>query len=482
LNLLTIPWTRLDPGNGLARAYLAGGERIFPVDFRDPRALRHLAGEQGRRARPPLAKALEAYNREVGGSAENAAAIDDSLCVVSGQQVGLLLGPLYTTWKLFTTILAARALSEELRARVVPVFWVESEDHDWDEVNRFFVGERRFRIETDVPRGTPLHDVEAEPAAFLEAVRAELGPGGEAWRIVEPERNVARWHVRNLARLVEGEGVVFLEPRLLRGPMRAFAGRIAASSAEIDRSIDEETGFPKRLGKPDGAYLFDASAGRRRLARGADVPEAWSSDVASRVLVQNAALPVVAAVCGPAEVQYWAQLRRAHEALGVPMPAVVPRHSATLVEAGPARDAARLGLSLEEVVRGVSKPPDRGASDPIAARLRKLAGEARELFGAVESGALDLPPNAEKPFHRTVSRLREDLEALAGRIDAARADAEGVGTKRYERILEALRPRNELQERTQSLLPFLLRHGPGLAKDLRESFRPFEIGHYLVTL
>jgi hypothetical protein len=59
---------------------------------------------------------------------------------------------------------------------------------------------------------------------------------------------------------------------------------------------------------------------------------------------------------------------------------------------------------------------------------------------------------------------------------------EGAGRRRHERVLEALRPRGEPQERVHSLFPYLVRHGPGLARSLRESFDPFEFGHYLVFL
>ena len=67
----------------------------------------------------------------------------------------------------------------------------------------------------------------------------------------------------------------------------------------------------RTLAPPDGAYLFDSTGPRRRLARGAKVPERWSTDVVSRVLVQDAALPALAAVCGPGEIAYWAQLKGA---------------------------------------------------------------------------------------------------------------------------------------------------------------------------
>jgi uncharacterized protein YllA (UPF0747 family) len=482
MQVATVPWSRLDPGNGLARAYLVEPARALPLfasDYRDPRALRPLVDAP--RDRPRLGEILERYNREVGGSPENAARLDDAFCVVSGQQAGLLLGPAYTTYKLFTVINAARVLEAELKVPVVPVFWVESEDHDWEEVNRFFWGDRRYRLEVEVAPGTPVGRIEADPAPFLAEVREALRDG-EAWQVVEPERNVARWHVRNLARLVKGEGVVFLEPGLLREPMRPLAERIARGAEEIDASLRRETGFERLLAPPAGAYLFDTEGPRRRIARGAPAPAHWSTDAVSRVLVQNAALPALAAVCGPAEIQYWAQLKGAHEALRIPMPAVLPRASATLVEEGIARDASKLGVDLEEVVRGTAKPPEAGDADPVAARLRRLATEAADLQQEHESGRLDLPQGADRPFRKTVDRLREELMKLAGRIEDARAEAQGAGRRHYDRILKELRPRGALQERTHSLFPYLLRHGTGLARELRESFHPFEFGHYLVRL
>jgi uncharacterized protein YllA (UPF0747 family) len=481
VNLATIPYSRLDPGNDLARAYLEDPEVVrhfFAHDYRDPRALRPLLEP---RERLPLAELLTPYNREVGGSVENAARLDDGFCVIGGQQAGLLLGPAYTTYKLFTVINAARVLAAELGADVVPVFWVESEDHDLDEVNRFFWKDRRFRIEA-AATGHAVGRIEADATEFLADVRAAVGEG-DAWDLVAPERNLARWHVRNLARLVAGSGVVFVEPGLLRDAMRPLAERIAVSADAIDASLRADVGgFARPLEPPEGAYLFDAREGRRRLARGAAVPPTWSTDVVSRVLMQNAAFPALMAVCGPAEIAYWAQLRGAHFALGVPMPAVLPRDAATLVEVGIARDAAKLGLDLEEVVRGAAGLPEPDHTDPVADRLRRLAGEAAMLNRALEDGTLDLPASTDRPFRRTVSRLHGELEKLAGRIDDARAEMAGAGKRRYERVLRELRPRGGLQERTHSLFPYLVRHGPDLARRLRESFDPFEFGHYLVQL
>ena len=484
MNLASIPFSRLDPGNALARDYVVEPDKVLPLfahDYRDPRDLRPLLETQGATARAPLRDILVAYNREVGGSVANAERIDEAFCVISGQQVGLLLGPAYTTYKLFTVINAARVLSDELGVPVVPVFWVESEDHDWDEANRFFWKEKRYRLGDEIVPGTAVSGIEVDPEPLVSELREVLGDG-EAWDLVAPERNVARWHVRSLARLVADAGVVFVEPRLLRDPLRPVAERIVAASDALDASLLRDTGYPAALEPPAGAYLFGSTDGRTRVGRGAPLPERWSSDVVSRVLVQNAAFRTLMAVCGPAEIRYWAQLKGAHEALGIEMPAVLPRDGATLVEAGIAKDMARLGVDLEEVVRGIAEPPAPGAADPVAERLRRLGGEASQLMAALAEGRLDLPPNTDKPFRRTVERLHGDLEKLASRLDDARAEAAGAGKRRYERVLNELRPRGGLQERTHSLFPYLVRHGPGFARQLRDCFDPFEFGHYLVQL
>ena len=485
MKLTTIPFTRFDPGNELARAYLCEPERVLPLfgaDYRDPRSLRPLVDRQGSRERPRWGDLLAQYNQEVGGSVENARRLDEGFCVVSGQQVGLLFGPAYTTYKLLTTINTARVLEVELGVPVVPLFWVESEDHDWEEVNRFFWKGRRYRIEGEVAAGTPVARIDIASEPFLAEMRELLGETGEAWDLVRPEKNIARWHLRNLARLVAGQGVVFVEPALLRDPMRPLAEEIARRPEILDASLQRETGYPRPLAPSKGAYLFHAQAPRRRLERGAPVPEAWSADVASRVVLQNAAFPVLAAVCGPSEIAYWSQLRGAHEAFDVPMPAVMPRDAATLVEEGIARDAARLGLDLEAVVRGHASAPAREGGDPVALRLRRLAREANELSRALDEGLLDLPKNTDRHFARTVTRLETDLEKLARRLDDARAEMAGAGRRRYDRVLTELRPRGVPQERSHSLFPYLLRHGPGLAAGLLDSFDPYEIGHYLVRL
>src|SRR5205823_14544612 len=113
-------------------------------------------------------------------------------------------------------------------------------------------------------------------------------------------------------------------------------------------------------------FLRERAAGRRRtpaamptplsgeaLARHVEAePALVSGDVVGRLAVQNALLPVVAMVAGPAEAAYCAQAARALEASGAPLPAIVPRPSATWVEPRAEEALAAFHVSLADVLAG----------------------------------------------------------------------------------------------------------------------------------
>ena len=71
--------------------------------------------------------------------------IPRSVAIVTGQQAGLFGGPIYTLLKAITAIKLARRVEQQHGVPVVPIFWIDAEDHDWDEVAGCTGARRRLR-------------------------------------------------------------------------------------------------------------------------------------------------------------------------------------------------------------------------------------------------------------------------------------------------------------------------------------------------
>ena len=395
----------------------------------------------------------------------------DALVVLAGQQPVLAGGPLLVAHKAATAIRLARDLGPSLGRPVIPVFLLATEDHDSSEVDHvdFF----------DHSNGS------------LRRVRAGIQPQHEAffrsaWKAPDVERAVAtltdgraQLDAKTLSGSFSGHVVDLL--RAAFGPLGlrfVEAHRLQAAGAPIlARALDEPTALASAL--TDGARALEALGlrasfdpddprplvlesreGRRRRLEPADAeagrrqashPEDFSPHAALRPVVQAAALPVVAQVCGPSEIVYLGQARSLHGLFGVTPPVLVPRLEATRLPdgAGP------------ESLDATDLP---GASADLDAALSRLLASVEEFERTV--GAAD-PGLAGK-----LRRWHDAAARSAGRLAAAPAwRGRSPGGE-----ADALKPRGRPQDTTLSWIAEAWRHGDPAAwgRHIVELCRPLE--------
>lgn len=478
-----------------------------------------IRSQQAKRNAPPEARASAATLVD-----------PEAVAVVTGQQAGAFGGPLYTLLKAITAIQLARRVSTEHQVPAVPVFWVEAEDHDWDEVQGVTLLDADYRPTTlvlDPPDGAgkrPVAELTLDDRVnrSIEAVEATLsrsdftswvvGQLREAWRPGERAGTAfARWLEQLLGRhgLVVFEGadaaakplVADLFARELQTP-----GQSASFAAAAGKLMTERGHQPQVNPPPDGVSLFLLDGARRAIRRhdtalaiGDDVrdvramaaeavdhPERFSPNVLLRPVVQDTILPTVCYVAGPSELAYLGQLRQIYDHFGVPMPLMYPRATATLVDSAAVRFLAKYDVTVETLQAQDDAVLNRLLEAQLPKDVDEALADARAAARRTMERVIEVMPAVDPTLagaaKTTLGRMEHDLQSLHGKVIQAAKKRDETLRRQFVRTQAQIFPNGHPQERTLGVIFFLNKYGPGLIDRLLEEL-PLEMGkHWIITV
>lgn len=343
------------------------------------------------RVRPSLAvlEHLRVFNADLGNTRAlelvEQLAKPGALVVTAGQQPALFGGPLLALHKCVGAALLARQCAETSGRPVVPIFWVHDVDHDLGEANRGLVpagGDFEKARLPLVHDGRPLADTLLDEACVQRIARwlERLGVAQLADLHASSGESLAHWSTRALLHAAPRQRpVLFASATELSKIARPFLEEAHARRAEIAVAAEEgsrrvlNAGFTAQVDPRGGAqvWMLDQHGVRRPLRDNASYPAGTlSPGVLLRPLVQQWLFPVVAHVNGPAENAYFAQLPPLFEALGLPVPAAIPRPSITWVTPRMQELMQAQGVALEMAARSPEEWPRHTGDGP---RLHELS-------------------------------------------------------------------------------------------------------------
>ncbi len=452
-----------------------------------------------------------------------------AMCAVTGQQVALFGGPLYSLLKALTVVkLAERATASGQDC--VPLFWLATEDHDLEEVDHAVIpaldGElHRIALASSALKGAPVCDVRLgeDVPALLERVRELLGGDSDALQLLadayRPGETLGGAFARLFTRLFGRWGLVLLDPsdpELHQIAQPAYSAAIEQAE-EIDRLLLERgkqltaAGYHEQVKVTErSTLLFAEEQGVRTvikrandghtdfrigpekitqaglLRRIAQEPARFSPNVLLRPVVQDFLLPTAVYSGGPAEIAYFAQAAVVYEKLLGRVTPIVPRFSATLVEPKAAKFLGRYELGVHDVLQGPEHVRQAIAERAMAAGLRDAFQQASDSLttslASLESELGKLDSTLVDAARHAGAKMKYQLERLQKRADAAQLRQSAVLDRHAAYLSNLLFPNQELQERELAGIYFLARDGMDVLAGLHELVEKGCTDHQVVFL
>jgi bacillithiol biosynthesis cysteine-adding enzyme BshC len=516
-------------------------EPFFRRSFRSPDAYGAVIEEITRRSpdRKTLVAVLRDQNIAFGAGPATLAAAGllahpTTFAVVTGQQVSLFGGPLYTLYKTITTIKLARSLKGRYPAYdFVPVFWLEGEDHDFEEMHHTNVlnAENTVVPLAYLPGGVmPERNVGAVGEMVFDetltqtmaALTAALPPTEFTAPLLQrlqaayrPGTTFTHAFAAWMLELFGSDGLVFISPQdvrlkrilspLFQQEVRTFP---RSSQLVIERSAQLEERYHAQIKAKSlnlflfhkgGRYLIEprendfSLKGTRHffppeeLARiAAEQPELLSANVILRPLAQDTLLPTVAYVAGPSEVAYHAQLGPVYDDFGVPQPIVFPRASATFVEGRTQRAMEKYDIQLIEFFGDLQRVSNRVlesiAEIKLDALFERAGGQFHAAFNELRFALKEVDPTLVGAIETVTGKFEGTLATLKEKALVAQKRRNETAMRQIEKTANGLLPSGGLQEREINLLTYLDKYGPDLVGRLLTELDIELFKHQILTL
>ena len=450
--------------------------------------------------------------------------------IITGQQAGLFGGPLFTLLKAITTMKLAAEVSKEQRVPVVPVFWIDAEDHDWPEVSGCTVLDSEFA--PDTVRLADLPGAGSQPIARLslnDGIHAALDHLTTALPQTEftsdliaalrqayvPGRSMAAAFGLWLEHVLGPHGLVVYDssdPSTKALARDVFVkeisqpGHTARVAAKAGEALVAK-GYHAQAHLAEGTVsVFHLNAGRapiridgntatvgehsmtvaELLEEAKSHPEHFSPNVLLRPLVQDTVFPTICYVAGPNELAYLGQLKDVYAHFGVPMPLFYQRGTATLADSATLRFLGKYDLPITALRAQDESALNQLLEDQlpptVEQALTSMSSLVDERMAAVAAAVPQIDPTLEGAVKSTLGKMQHEVRTLHNKVIQAAKRRDDTLRRQFQRAQALTFPQGHPQEREVGFVWFLNRYGPALVDRLLEEL-PLPMGnHWVLTI
>ena len=454
-----------------------------------------------------------------------------TLAIVTGQQLGILGGPLYTFYKIITAIKLSRFLSERYNDyNFVPVFWLEGDDHDFNEVRAikiidegnsllnigykeeieeddakqsvghikfdstiqdFFdnLGKNLKDTEFKVQLLNELKDFYSEGKSFKEAFKDlifkyfdEYGliifdpQEIEVKRLLKPifkkEITDFRLHTEKLVHLSATLEELY-HAQVKVKPVNLFLNYDGGRHSV--EPVDNEF----RLRRKRKSFTYD-----QLLELLENEPDKFSPNVLLRPICQDFLLPTAFYIGGPSEISYFAQIKPLYEFYDIVQPIIYPRSSATILESTIENILEKNSVQINDLfidVENVKKKIINSvAESSIDAMFDGLTKQVETAFDQLKEKLIDLDKTIADASNRYRDKIFSSINELKSKAEKAQQKKYEVTLRQIDKAAINLFPNSNLQERELNFVYYVNKYGNEFIKKIFDELQINKFEHQIL--
>lgn len=437
--------------------------------------------------------------------------------ITTGHQLNIFGGPMFVIYKVLTAINTSEHLSKLYPDNnFVPVFWMATEDHDIEEISSITLFGKKYKWESRW-KGLSGKMLTEGIEILIDEVIKTFGNSEFAEQLSQILKEsylsgltLSEATRRFLNTLMGIYGLVIIdgnEPALKRRIKDVLEDELLnqTSSKIINNSIQLLEKKYNVQARPRELNLFFVGEDyRERLVKEGEKfsvlnkdlsftkesikaeiensPEKFSPNVLLRPLYQESILPNIAYIGGPAEVAYWLELKELFNHFNIPMPVVLLRNCATILEKNVLEKIEKYSIADKDLFLPaddwIRKFIENKEDDqlPIENVSLQIAAEFEELGAKISKMDPSLSPfiEAEK------QKIKTSFLTLKEKVIRSQKKKNETEVNQIQKLKEKIFPSGKLQEREETIIPYYLKWGNRFIEALKENLDPFKKEFYLL--
>jgi bacillithiol synthase len=428
--------------------------------------------------------------------------------ITTGHQLNIFTGPLYFIYKIVTVINACKKLKEQYpQYNFVPVYWMASEDHDYEEIKSFRLYGKKYTWTTEEKGAVGRFSTQGFEKLINE-LPGDINLFREAYLKNKTLANAVRSYVNAL---FENEGLVVvdaddraLKTQFIEVMQEDIFDNVPARKVNESSSQLESLGYHVQVHARDINFFYLDKQLRVRLEKkdeefiGVDSPlrfskdeffqtiknepEKFSPNVILRPLYQEMILPNLAYIGGPAELVYWLQLKGVFDHYEIPFPMLMPRNFALVIDATVKRKLEKTGLEVKEYFESKNYLFNHWVTKNTHHNLTlgPEMEQAQKLFEVLKQRAVSIDKTLEQLVSAKAKRMFNSLEVIEKKFLKAEKRLHKDKLVQVEAVKDALFPNGSLQERTDNFLNFYQQDQQFIRKTINY-FDPFDFRFNVIS-